>query len=144
MRLPAIAVSGLALALAGCVAETPPKGEAATPAACPVLASRNWSAWLDAMPGPGYDGPTLNIAGEADMPTPGYKLELVAGPADRAMPPSQRFRLVAAAPEGMVAQVITPTPVKYREKATYPAYRSIIVLCGDQALATITEIPTVH
>lgn len=69
-------------------------------------------------------------------------MALEAGPADRAMPPSQRFRLEAKPPSGMVTQVVTPTRVIFHEDATYPAYRSIVVLCGERVLATITEVPT--
>lgn len=134
----ACAAAGL---LAGCQT-TPPPAEMAVAPACPVIGEGKWQAWLDAMPGPGSTGPTLNIAGEVDLPTPGYTLTLVEGPADRMMPPSQRFRLEAVPPGGMTAQVVTHETVKYRARSTYPAYRSIIVLCGDRALATITDIPT--
>jgi hypothetical protein len=138
------AATVVASALTACAPKVAPKSEVAAPAACPVIASRGWSAWLNAMPGPGAMGPMLNITGEVDMSAPGFRLELVAGPADRAMPPSQRFRLVATAPDGMMTQVVTPTPVKYREKATYPSYHSIMILCGERAIATITEVPTVY
>lgn len=134
----------LAAALSGCMMAPPPEPVGPVTAACPVIGDGRWQAWLDAMPGPGDGRPTLNIAGEVDLPTPGWGLRLVPGPADRMMPPSQRFRLEASKPRGMGAQVVTPMTVKYREKASYPAYRSIIVLCGDRALATITDIPTVR
>jgi hypothetical protein len=136
--LPAIALLG---GLSGCVQDHP---KPVPVAGCPVIGDGQFEAWLDAMPGPGTKGPMLNIAGKVDLPTPGYRLELIAGPADRAMPPSQRFRLVATAPGGMTAQVVTQTQVKYRAPAQYPAYRSLIILCGDRAVATIGDIPTVH
>lgn len=109
---------------------------------CPVIDSRDWSAWLDTMPSL-EPGPRLNIYGEVDLPTPGYTVEWQEGPADRANPPGQRMKLILTPPGGIVAQVVTPTPVKYQAKATYPAYREIIILCGGEALATITDIPTV-
>lgn len=133
----------LPVALWGCMMTQPSEDSAAPTAGCPVVGDGRWEAWLDAMPGPGSGGATLNISGQVDLPTPGYSLVLEPGPADRAMPPSQRFRLLATPPPGVVTQVITPTAVKYREKATYPAYRSIIILCGDRSLATITDIRTV-
>lgn len=138
MVLPAIALLG---GMSSCVADHPKSQPVAN---CPVIGEGKFEAWLDAMPGPGSTGPTLNLAGKVDLPTPGYKLELIAGPADRAMPPSQRFRLVATAPGGMVAQVVTTTEVKYRAHAQYPAYRSLVILCGDRSVATISDIPTVH
>ena len=141
MSAPWLAAGGAAL-LAGCMAETPPSGPGTVADGCPVLASRAWSATLDKMPGPGQSGPILAIAGDVDLPTPGYTITLSAGPADRMMPPSQRFRLTASPPDGIVAQVVTPTPVKYRAKADYPAYRSIVILCGERSLATISDVAT--
>lgn len=146
------ATVGLAMGLAACVATPKPlasdsvsesvREPDATVTPCLAIASRSWSAWLDAMPGGG--GTRLNISGEVDLPSPGYKVSWIEGPADRAMPPGQRFMLVLTPPVGMVAQVITPTTVKYEGRATYPAYRSIIIICGDKALTTITDIPTTH
>ena len=149
------ATVGLAMGLAACVA-TPKPSEPlasdsvsesvrepdATVTPCLAIASRSWSAWLDAMPGGG--GTRLNISGEVDLPSSGYKVSWTEGPADRAMPPSQHFRLAMSPPDGMVAQVVTPMAVKYEGKATYPAYRSIVVICGDKVLTTIADIPAKH
>ena len=135
-----IASAGAVL-LVGCVTTPPPQRITQD---CAVGGSRNWTATLDAMPGPGKTGPTLTITGEVDLPTPGYQTVLIAGPADRMMPPSQRFRLESSAPGGMVAQVVTPTPVTYRATADYPAYRAIVIQCGDRSLATITDVAVVH
>jgi hypothetical protein len=132
------------LALSAC-APPPPADDGPAPepgrpvAQCPVIDSRGWTAWIDAMPGPDAVR-TLHISGEVDLPTPGFTVELVPGPADRTMPPGQRFSLVARASPGMVAQVVTPTPVKYAGKATYPAYREIIIGCGGEVLARIERI----
>ena len=136
-----------AFTLVSC-APAPPK-EGASPAPvfemseCPVLASRGWTAYINAMPGPGAK-PTLNISGEVDLPTPGFKVELIAGPADRMMPPGQRFSLVATGPEGMVAQVVTATPVTYSAEPMSQQYRSITIGCGGKVLAQITDIKTAH
>ena len=92
------------------------------------------------MPGPD-NKKTLHISGEIDLPTPGYTVTLTEGISDRAMPPSQRFRLALTKPGGMVAQVVTPAPVKYQGLASSPAYRTILILCGDRLLAAISDIP---
>lgn len=132
------------VALSAC-APSPPAAEGPVPEPgrevvnCPVIESRGWTAWINAMPGPDAVR-TLHISGEVDLPTPGYTVELVPGPADRMMPPGQRFSLVAKASPGMAAQVVTPTPVKYAGKATYPAYREIIIGCGGKVLARIDRI----
>ena len=135
-----------AVALAACANETTPVSETPAPSVeegsvsndCPVIESRNWTAWVDAEP----PGPArLHIRGEVDMPTPGYKASWREGIADRAMPPGVHFHLDFAAPDGMVAQVITTDEVAYEGEATYPAYRVIYVHCGDEKLAEIGEVP---
>ena len=108
---------------------------------CPVLDSRDWAAWIDAEPSTDGSKPQLIITGEVDLPTPGYSAAWIEGPADRAMPPGQRFDLVLTPPDGMVAQVISTEEVRYQADAAYDAYRVIYVSCGDQQLAEITDIP---
>ena len=110
---------------------------------CPVIDSRDWAAWINAMPGPDAE-PTLIVTGEIDLPTPDYTIEITLGPADRMMPPGQYLDLAASAPDGMVAQVVTPTPVRFETRAVYPEYRKVVVRCGDTLLAEITDVPTAH
>lgn len=129
--------------LAGCMTSTGKPSESAPSGSddCPVLRSTNWQAWLESPAGPSPQR-MLHISGEVDLPTAGYSVTLEAGPADRAMPPSQRFRLKAKPPSGMVTQVVTSTRVTFHEAATYPAYRSIAILCGQRIIATINEVPS--
>lgn len=127
------------MALSGCVPVQPPADASDTVAACPVLGDRNWHAWVDKMPGPGAQM-TLNISGEVDMPTPGYSVKLVPGPADRMNPPGLRFRLEASAPDGIVTQVVTPTTVRLRAPTPYAQLREIIIGCGEGALVTIPDV----
>ena len=109
---------------------------------CPVIESSEWSAWIDAEPSATGANPQLHIRGNVVLPTPGYSAEWTAGPSDRAMPPGQRFTLSFSPPDGMVTQVITPMNVAYQGDAAYPEYRVIYIICGDEQLAEITEIPT--
>ncbi len=124
------------------VAETPgPLVEGDMAEKCPVIDSRNWTAWIDAEP----PGPArLHIRGEVDLPTPGYEASWRVGIADRAMPPGVHFHLDFSAPEGMVTQVVTTESVAYEDEAAYPAYRVIYVHCGEETLAEITDIPTAN
>lgn len=129
------------IALMGCVpapAGAPAAG-AIPIAGCPVLADRNWHAWIDTMPGPGARM-TLNLSGEIDLPTPGYTLTLIPGPADRRAPPGLRFNLAASAPGGIVPQVVTPMQVTYRQPTPYAQIRQITIGCGGEALATIPDV----
>lgn len=108
--------------------------------ACPVLASSQWSAWINAEPGPGAT-PTLIVQGEADLPTPGYAASWTIGPADRRLPPAQYIDLRFTPPDGMVAQVVTVEKLRFETPAVYPEYRAIIIRCGDKTLATISPVP---
>jgi hypothetical protein len=104
---------------------------------CPVIESRNWSARVTR----GAAGERrLHVAGEIDLPTPGYTADFSEGPADRRMPPAQHLILELGEPDGMAAQVVTSMAVEYEGDAIYPEYRAILVRCGDVVLASITHI----
>jgi len=121
------------------VAESP-----ALMAGCPVIDSRDWSAWIDRMPKVDNPGPRLHVAGEIDLPTPGYAVAITEGPMDRAMPPGLRLILTATPPDGMTAEVITATPVKYEGPAAFDTYRAIYIVCEGEGIAEITTIDTVE
>jgi hypothetical protein len=104
---------------------------------CPVIESRNWSARVTS--GPAGER-RLHVAGEIDLPTPGFTADFSEGPADRRMPPAQHLLLELREPVGMTAQVVTSMTVEYEGDAIYPEYRAILVRCGDIVLASITDI----
>lgn len=104
--------------------------------ACPVLDSRDWTAWT----APDGAGHVLTIEGEVDMPTPGYALSWREGGADRAMPPGLRVHLEAAPPADLVMQVVTPTPVSYTLKGANATYRVVYVLCGGVPIGEISNV----
>jgi hypothetical protein len=136
-----VALAATAL-LAGCQtapAEPTPEPEAR----CAVSASRDWSAWINRMPGPGAT-PTLHVTGQIDLPTPGYTATLTAGAADRSATPVQQLILNITPPSGMVAQVITTETVNYQGPTIAQSYRGVTIRCAGQTLAEITEVPDVH
>jgi hypothetical protein len=104
---------------------------------CPVIASRNWSARVTSS---AAGERRLHVAGEIDLPAPGYTADFSEGPADRRMPPAQHLILELIEPDEMAAQVVTPMSVEYEGDAIYPEYRAILVRCGDVVLASITDI----
>ena len=108
---------------------------------CPVIESRNWSAWVNAMPGPDAKL-TLHVTGEVDLPTPGYEVSWREGMADRSATPVQRLMLTLTPPEGMVTQVITTETVNYEGQALTKTYGGVIVMCGGAPLATIDAVVT--
>ena len=104
---------------------------------CPAMESRNWQAWID---GVAENEPRLNIVGEVDLPTPGYKVEWQPGILDKRKPPAQRISISFVSPEGIVAQVITPTKVSFTMPSAILEYRSVMIYCGDKLLAEIPNI----
>ena len=149
-----LVIAGVA-ALAAC--QPPPAQESETPApaaetaaadaapanGCAVIANRNWTAHINAMPGPNAQR-TLNVSGEIDLPTPGYTVTLREGPADRSARPVQQLILDTAPPAEIAAiQVVTPTQVSYQGPAL-GAYSAISIMCGGSSIATISDIPEVH
>ena len=108
-----------------------------TTTSCPTIESRNWHAWIDRV---AENEPRLIISGEVDLPTPGYKAEWRSGILDRAQPPTQRLSISFTPPEGIVAQVITPTEVSFTMPSPVLQYRSVMIYCGDKLLANIPDV----
>ena len=117
--------------------DTPP---ARPNASCPVVESRAWAAWVNAMPGPGATR-ELIATGEIVLPTPGYRATLSAGAADRSATPVQQLILDLTPPSGPVAQVLTTESVRYQGPAISMRYRAVRIMCGGQMLAEITDVP---
>jgi hypothetical protein len=134
----------LALLTTGCVVvEDPVLG----PAACPVIESRDWTAFVNAMPGPGAR-PQLIVSGTVRLPSAGYSVALEPGIADRSARPVQNVELVAVPPEGPAATVVTQAEVRLEmaSLAVRPGepspYRGVRVLCGGEELAFIAPVET--
>ncbi|MDX2277560.1 MAG: hypothetical protein NW206_19090 [Hyphomonadaceae bacterium] len=114
------------------VAEAPAGPEASPiPANCAALAHRDWEAELVA-----GASPTLTIAGELDLPTPGYGVSLTRNDNEAADAAEAVLTLAFIQPSGIVAQVVTATPVHYFGPAK-ASYASVRIVCGDGDLATI-------
>lgn len=107
---------------------------------CPVIDSRDWAAWVNAMPGVDAQR-TLIVTGEIDLPTPGYAVSMQTGVADRSMRPVQELLLILEPPQDLVTQVVTPTPVRFDGTAIAPEYSGVRVRCGDTLIADITDVP---
>jgi hypothetical protein len=141
MFRPLLAVP-LAVALSGCAVPVEPPEDA-----CPVVASRDWSAFVNAMPGPNRR-PELIVSGTVTLPSAGYTVTLRPGAADRALPPVQFVELVAIPPAGPAATVLTETDVRLSMPAPAvdpggpAAYRGVRVLCGSSELAFIAPVET--
>jgi hypothetical protein len=98
--------------------------------------SDEWSAVQDFMP-PGP--PRLRVRGIRVMPTPGYRLTLTRAEPQGTNPAILLLDLHVEPPAGMVAQVLTPTPVSYDETSDQRYTRVEIRPDG-----TIIEVEAVH
>jgi hypothetical protein len=117
------------------VAEGPTTETPTIPANCAVLNHRDWDAELAA-----GASPTLTVEGEVELPTPGYSVSLARDPSEPAGATETRLTLNLAPPAGIVAQVVTPTPVRYFGPAGAD-YASVTIECGDGDLVTIPLTP---
>ncbi|MEM9784290.1 MAG: hypothetical protein AAF899_17665 [Pseudomonadota bacterium] len=126
----------LLTALAAC-ADAP--GDAATPTSCPVLASDDWQAEL-LLEGNDPAALRLVVTGTVTLPTPGHAIDWTMGPLDRRQPPALRLALTATPHDGLVAQVLTNETVRFEGASPVPAYRAVIVTCGESVLAEIPDV----
>jgi hypothetical protein len=142
----ALILSAALAALAACQTPTPEPVPMPTPtpsAACAVIESRDWSAWINRMPGPNAT-PTLHVTGKVDLPNPGYSVTVRDGPADRSAQPVQQIILETSQRSGMFTQAVITADVHYTGPVIAPSYRAIRIMCGGRQIAEITEIPDVH
>lgn len=127
MRRPAFALALSPLVLLSACATKPPEGPPT--AICPQ--TRNWTAWINAMPGPGAV-PTLIVTGEAEIPA-GMAATLSPGPLDRMMPPGQRFTLVLAPGSGPAGW----QQVRAEVKPAQSAYRVVLIGCAGKEIGRV-------
>lgn len=90
------------------------------------------------MPGPGSQ-PRLIVDGEVDVPA-GMVASLREGPLDRMMPPGQRFALELTPGKGPAGL----QRVRIEVKPALAQYREIVIGCGGETIARITDIKTAH
>jgi hypothetical protein len=109
---------------------------------CPLLASRDWTAHVNRMPGPGAS-PTLHVQGEVDLPTPGFQPVLRATPIERGTATLQWIVMDFAPPTQIVAQVVSTQVVRFAGPASDAAYAAVRVTCAGEVIAEITDVPDV-
>ena len=95
-----------------------------------------WSAVQDFMP-PGP--PRQRVRGVLVMPTPGYRVTLTRAEPQGINPAILLLELTSEPPSGMVAQVLTPTPVSYDEESEQ-RYTQVSI----QPDGTSIEVEAVH
>ena len=118
--------------------------EAAQDNACPVLASSDWAAWVNAMPGP--DGAQVIVTGTVTLPSPGYNVALEQGISDRSARPVQTVQLSAEPPASDASEEPTEYEARFEMPSAGPIegttapFTAVRVVCGDEELARIEPV----
>lgn len=111
------------------------------PPECVITSSRDWTAWINRMPGTG--APSLVVSGKVVTPTGGYQVAFDQRMQIRKGYPAQAFvTLNVAPPTGSPA---TQAQITHEVRWEWPLNQpvgSVIVSCGDKTLAEITRIQT--
>ena len=116
-------------------------GQPPVPAACPITGSRDWRAWINAMPGPGAQ-PKLMVTGTVLAQTGGYSFAFEPYLQVRESYPAQAFAtLQATAPQGPATQAITAHDLRW-EWPVSQEIGSVEIRCGSDTLATIAPVET--
>lgn len=107
---------------------------------CPIVSSRDWRAWVNAMPGPDAR-PTLHVSGTVVAPTAGYRIEFRPNLLVRESYPVQVVAtLQPFPPSGPAAQVLTTHDVRWQWPLTSGPVGSVTIECGDRQIARIEPV----
>lgn len=110
---------------------------------CPITTSRDWTAWVNAMPGPGTR-PKLIVTGKAITATGGYQIGFEPYLQIRKGYPAQAFAtLRVTPPAGPATQGVVTHDVRWEWPLTQPI-GSVEIRCGDQTLASISPVRTAN
>ena len=120
----------------------PPGPPAAEAPACGVIGSREWAAWVNAMPGPNAR-PTLIVTGKVDTPTGGYRFAWRDIRVMESYPVQVVVELEATPPSGPATQAIVTHDVRGEWPSQQPV-GSLTIRCGDQVLARISPVESAH
>lgn len=111
------------------------------PGRCPITASRDWRAWISAMPGPGAR-PKLMVTGTVLVPTGGHQLSFEPFLQFRESYPAQAFAtLRVTPPQGPATQAITTHDLRW-EWPVDKQIGSLEIRCGSDTLASISPVET--
>jgi hypothetical protein len=111
------------------------------PAACPITSSRDWAAWLNAMPGPGTQ-PKLIVTGKVVTATGGYQIAFDPRLQVTKNYPAEAFATLNVIPPSGAA---TPAIVTQNVRWEWPLnlqIGSVEIRCGDETLAHIEPVAT--
>ncbi len=128
--------------LAGACAAAPPQRFQIGRNDCPIIASSDWAASINAMPGPNAP-PTLTATGKVTVPTGGYHVQWAGLVVLESYPAQVVAYLDVIPPAGLVTRAVVTHDVRGRWPVT-PPVRSFTVRCGEHELARVAPVETAH
>lgn len=145
--------------LTGCAANGSPPGDEATGGPyppshhapppdvspvgdCPVTASSDWRAWVNAMPGPNSQ-PKLMISGKVTVPTGGFTFGWSNFRVAESYPVQVFVELTATPPSGAATQAVTTQEVR-GEWPLAPPVGSVTIMCGHKTLGRIAPVDAAY
>ena len=105
---------------------------------CPILGSSDWTAFINAMPGPGAR-PTLIVTGKVRVATGGYRAIFSDMRVAESYPVQVFLDLNVTPSPGPASQAIETLEVR-GEWPMAPPVGSVAIRCGNQTLARIANV----
>ena len=115
----------------------------ATGAQCPIRASRNWTAFVNRMPGPDAR-PKLVVSGDVVTSSAGYRLTFDPHLKLRESYPAQAVAVLQVRPpDGPAAQVVETHQLRW-EWPLSQSVGSLEIVCEGQTLARISRLENAY
>ena len=112
-------------------------------ARCPIRTSRNWTAFVNRMPGPDAR-PQLIISGDVVTPTAGYQVRFDPHLKMRESYPAQAVAVLQVTPpSGPAAQVVETHQVRW-EFPISQQVGSVEIVCEGETLARISQVQSAY
>ena len=126
------------LVLASCqTAPTPPPTMSQS---CLATGSRDWQAWVNAMPGPKAQ-PKLIVTGKYTAPSGGYTYRWGGLRVMESYPVQVTVQLIPIPPSGYASDALVEHDVRGEWLAS-PPIGSLTVTCGDMVLGRVSPVET--
>ena len=136
------------LGLAGCQTMVPlappPPQPSTTPISqsCHTTESRDWQAWINAMPGPNAQ-PRLIVTGKFTAPSGGFSYRWGSIRVMESYPVQVSVELITIPPAGYASDALVEHEVRGEWPMT-PPVGSLTISCGGRMLGRVSPVETVH
>ena len=133
-------IAAASLLLAGCQTTSPAPPTMSQ--SCLATDSRDWQAWVNAMPGPDAR-PKLIVTGKYTAPSGGYTYRWGGLRVMESYPVQVSVQLIPIPPSGYASDALVEHEVRGEWLAS-PPIGSLTVTCGDMVLGRVSPVETAH